>query len=229
MPSAKKSESDLYGPIKRMLEAQGYCVKSEIGAADVVAVRGAEPPLIIELKTSFALTLFHQAIERQAITDFVYIAVFHKTGKPFQKALKRNKSLCRRLGIGLIIVSGDLAQIHLDPGPYSPRKSKVKTGRLLKEFYDRVGDPNTGGQTRKGLMTTYRQNALKCVIVLSEHGAVKASIVRDMCGVKTARNIMADDHYGWFERAERGVYGLSPKGKAALKDYADEIKLLSAI
>ncbi len=226
MPRANSSESDLYEPVKRMLEAQGYVVKSEIGAADVVAVRGEEPPVIIELKTSFALTLFHQAIERQAITDFVYIATGHKTGKPFQKALKRNKSLCRRLGLGLIIINDDLAQIHLDPGPYQPRKSKARTGRLLKEFYDRVGDPNEGGQTRKGLMTTYRQNALKCVIVLAGGEPEKAAIVRDISGVKTARNIMADDHYGWFERAARGVYRLTPKGKAALTDYAADIKLL---
>ena len=28
--------------------------------------------------------------------------------------------------------------------------------------------------------------------------------------------MMADDHYGWFERLSRGVYGLSPRGFEAL-------------
>ena len=33
------SETDLYPPIKRFLEGQGYTVKGEIGACDVLAVR----------------------------------------------------------------------------------------------------------------------------------------------------------------------------------------------
>lgn len=33
-------ETDLYLPVKAFLEGQGYVVKAEVGAADVVAVRG---------------------------------------------------------------------------------------------------------------------------------------------------------------------------------------------
>ena len=73
-PSAIR-ETDLYAPIKLLLESQGYEVKSEIGAADVVAVREQEDPVIVELKTGFSLSLFHQAVERQKITDAVYVAV----------------------------------------------------------------------------------------------------------------------------------------------------------
>ena len=47
---------------------------AEIGAVDVVACRGAEEPLLIELKTGFSLSLIHQAVARQAITDTVYVA-----------------------------------------------------------------------------------------------------------------------------------------------------------
>jgi hypothetical protein len=43
-------ETDLYIPVKRHLEAQGYTVKSEIKGCDVVAVRGDELPVIVELK-----------------------------------------------------------------------------------------------------------------------------------------------------------------------------------
>jgi hypothetical protein len=42
-------EADLYDPIKRFLEAQGYSVKGEIGACDIVAVRGEDGPVIVEL------------------------------------------------------------------------------------------------------------------------------------------------------------------------------------
>lgn len=226
--SLKLKETDLYQPIKKMLEAQGYEVKSEIGAADVMAVRGDEEPVVVELKTAFSLALFHQGIERQAITDFVYIAVPRGKGKPFLKALKNNKSLCRRLGLGLITVrmKDGFTETHLDPAPYTPRKSKVKQQRLLREFAKRIGDPNEGGSTKTTLMTAYRQDALKCLSYLSKEGATKASIVAKTVDVDRARNIMADDHYGWFERVDRGIFDITPKGQAAVKDYAQEIKKL---
>ena len=47
-------ETELYPPIKALFEAQGYTVKGEVGAADVVAMRGDEPAVIVELKTGFA-------------------------------------------------------------------------------------------------------------------------------------------------------------------------------
>ncbi len=50
-------ETDLYPPIKRMLEKQGYEVKSEIDEADVVAVRDEDDPVVVELKTSFSLSV----------------------------------------------------------------------------------------------------------------------------------------------------------------------------
>ena len=34
--------------------------------------------------------------------------------------------------------------------------------------------------------------------------------------VERARTIMADNHYGWFERVSRGIYGLSEAGRSAL-------------
>ncbi len=219
------AEADLYPPIKTMLEKQGYEVKSEIGAVDVMACRGDEKPLIIELKTTFSLTLIHQAIDRLSMSDQVYVAVFYKTGKAFQKALRANKKLCRRLGIGMITVhpKTKAVDIHLDPGPYTPRKSKVKTTRLLKEFQQRVGDPNTGGQTNRGLITSYRQNALKCLVVLCHHGPLKASDVKALTAVDKARHIMSNNHYGWFERVDRGVYALSPAGLKAVTEYKDAI------
>ncbi len=226
--TGKPKETDLYEPIKTLLEAQDYEVKSEIGAADVMAVRGAEAPVVVELKTAFSLALFHQGIERQAITDFVYVAVPRGSGKPFLKSLKNNKSLCRRLGLGLITVrmKDAFTEIHLDPAPYKPRQSKVKQQRMLREFTKRVGDPNKGGSTKTTLMTAYRQDALKCLLHLSANGATKASIVAKTIDVDRARNIMAHDHYGWFERVGKGIYDITPKGKAAMKDYAKEIKVL---
>ena len=223
-------ETDLYEPIKQFLLGQGYVVKSEIGAVDVVACRDDETPVLVELKTTFSLSLFHQAIERLAVSDLIYIAVPHKPGKAFARSLKRNIALCRRLGIGLLTVrlKDSLVVPHADPGPYAPRQSTVKKQRLLKEFAKRVGDPNTGGATRRGLITAYRQDALRCLGYLRAHGATKASIVAGATGVETARRIMADDHYGWFERVKTGIYDITPKGKSAIRVYQSELDKLAA-
>lgn len=224
------SETDLYDPVKLLLEGQGYDVKGEVGAADIVAVRGDEEPIVVELKVGFSLTLFHQAIERQTITDHVYIAVARGTTKAYLKSLKRNKKLCRKLGLGLMTVrlKDGFVEIHLDPEPYKPRPSKAKKGRLIREFNRRVGDPNKGGAARTTLMTAYRQDALRCLSVLHQNGPTKAAAVAQITGVETARRIMADDHYGWFERVERGVYDKTPKGDEAVQTYAADLNQLVA-
>jgi len=210
-------ETDLYPPVKAFLEAQGYTVKGEIGALDVMAVRGDEPPVIVELKTGFSLSLFHQAIDRQSVSDDVYICVRRGAGKAYNKALKANIGLCRRLRIGLLSVRlrDGFVEAHCDPVAFRPGKSAKRRGRLLREFQRRVGDPNSGGQTRIGLVTAYRQDAILCAGFLSENGASKGSVVAGATGVVTATRIMAVDHYGWFDRVSTGVYSLTLKGHAA--------------
>ena len=219
-------ESDLYEPVKRMLEAQGYEVKSEIGAADVVAVRGNEGPVIVELKSGFSLALIHQAIERLKLSDTVYVAVPEWKGRAGWKAFRQNLTLCRRLGLGVMTVRDGTAQVHLDPGPYQPRPSKPRQARLLGEFQRRVGDPNTGGVNRRRIVTAYRQDALRCLAALRENGPMKASHVAAAMSVPRARAILADDHYGWFERVERGIYAITPKGEKAAEEHRLEMEAL---
>jgi len=225
MPKNKIQETELYAPIKILLEGQGYEVKGEVGSADIVAVRENEEPLVVEMKNGFSLTLFHQAIARQSITDAVYVAVSRGFGKAFGKSLRKNIKLCRRLGLGLMTVrmKDDFVEVHLDPAPYKPRKVTKQKARLLREFAKLVGDPNTGGSPRKGLITAYRQDALRCLSCLNEGGPTKAAIVAEQAGVTNARRLMADNHYGWFERVETGIYTLSPNGDRACGEYAEEI------
>ncbi|MGB5865688.1 MAG: DUF2161 domain-containing phosphodiesterase [Sulfitobacter sp.] len=210
-------ETDLYPPVKAFLEDQGYVVKSEVGAADVVAVRGGEPPVVVELKLGFSLALFHQCVERLKVSDDVYLAVAHKPGKPFYKAVKANTTLARRLGLGLLTVrmNDGLVTVHCDPGPYAPRKNTKRKATLLREFARRQGDPNEGGQTRAGLVTAYRQDALRLVVYLFEVGASKGADVARETGVVRATAMMRSNHYGWFEKVEKGVYGVSPSGAEA--------------
>ncbi|WP_299563674.1 DUF2161 domain-containing phosphodiesterase [uncultured Sulfitobacter sp.] len=216
MSSAR--ETDLYPPVKAFLEDQGYTVKAEVGAADVVAVRGGEAPVVVELKLGFSLALFHQCLERLKLTDDVYLAVARQPGKRFAKSVKANTVLARRLGIGLMTVrvSDGLVEVHCDPGPYAPRKNSKRKAQLLREFARRQGDPNAGGQTRAGLVTAYRQDALKIAVYLYEAGASKGADVAREAAVAKATTMMRDNHYGWFEKVDKGVYGLSPAGAQAV-------------
>ncbi|MEL7091106.1 MAG: DUF2161 family putative PD-(D/E)XK-type phosphodiesterase [Pseudomonadota bacterium] len=218
-------ETDLYPPIKAFLEAQGYVVKSEVGAADVVAVRGGEAPVIVELKLGFSLALVHQCVARLSVSDDVYMAVALGSGKRFLKSVKDMTRLCRRLGLGLITVRlrDGLVQVHCDPGPYAPRKNAKRQGRLLKEFAARTGDPNDGGQVRAGLVTAYRQDALRLALYLYEAGASKGADVARETGVPRATTMMRNDHYGWFEKVDTGIYGLTPKGAEAVSAAKDQL------
>ena len=214
-------ETDLYVPIKAFLKRQGYTVKAEVGDVDVVALRGQEDPVIVEMKTRFCLSLFHQCVERQSITDHIYLAVPSGSGKAFQKSLLSNKKLARRLGLGLITVrlSDGLVEIHQDPGPYQPRKSKKRKTQLLRAFARLDGDPNLGGATRHGLVTGYRQDAIKCANYLGHTGAEKGALVAKGTGVIAATTIMRDNHYGWFLKVETGVYDLTEAGRKGLADW----------
>lgn len=217
---ANLRETDLYPPLKSFLEGQGYEVKSEVCGADIVACRGAEDPLIVEMKTGFSLTLIHQAVARLSVSDTVYIAVPRGQGRRFQKSLAENKTLCRRLGVGLLTVrlADGFVEPHLDPGPYAPRQSKPRKTRLLREFARRSGDPNVGGSTKTQVMTAYRQDAIRIAQYLEQHGASKGAVVAKACAVPTATRMMAADHYGWFERVATGVYQLTERGVQALED-----------
>jgi hypothetical protein len=210
-------ETDLYLPVKRFLEAQGYDVKAEIGECDVLAVRGEEPPVIIELKTGFNLQLLLQGIDRQAVTDTVYLAV----PEPKRPLSRDILGLCRRLGLGLLIVNKNWVEAYLDPAPYQPRKAQHRKAVLLKEFQRRVGDHNSGGSSKRPLVTAYRQDALRCVKFLKTTGASKVSDIVNQTKVARAAAILQRDAYGWFVREDRGIYFLSTKGEAAVTMFAD--------
>ncbi len=228
-------ETDLYAPIKAYLQAQGYEVKAEVCSCDVVGIRANEPPVIVELKTGFTLPLLLQGVDRLAVSDRVYLAfaVSETAAKNalWNKSRKEIKKLCRRLGLGLITVQMNqtrdgFVEVHLDPLPYTPRKNKKRQGQLLREFELRVGDPNQGGVTRRSIITAYRQDALRCLQHLHKNGPTRLADLRIATGVMRASGILQNDHYGWFERVGRGVYQLTPKGAAALKEFAEALAVL---
>ena len=217
-------EADLYPPLKAYLEGQGYEVKSEIGSCDIMARRGDDPPVIVEMKLTFSLALVLQGVARQGMFDVVYLATpIGPKGWPAR--YKDIIGLCRRLGLGLLAVKGDVVEAHLDPAPYAPRKNLARAGKLLREFDRRVGDPNMGGTTGIKRMTHYRQDALRIAAALAD-GPLKARDLTKLSAVSRACAMARTDHYGWFSRPESGIYALTDTARAALASHGEEIAKL---
>lgn len=212
-------EAQLYPPVKAWLEARGYEVRAEVGPADVVGRDTSGQIAIVELKLGFSLALFHQGIDRLTLTDQVWLAV----PPPGKRARRDNLRMARRLGLGVLSVrlrDGFVEELAA-PGPYAPRKSVKKRAGLDKAFDRLRGDPNEGGATRHGIVTGYRADAIRCARFLAVHGPSRGANVADWAEVPQATRIMSDNRYGWFERIERGVYGLTEAGRLGLADYGD--------
>lgn len=210
-------ETSLYLPVKSFLEKAGYTVKGEIGGCDLVGLSADDPSVVVicELKLSFNLELILQAVDRAAISDEVWIAAKISAKGRGREADKRYRDLCRRLGIGMLGVSatGDVSIIVASVSPM-PRTNPKRRSRLMREHQTRRGDPALGGSTRIPVMTAYRQNALSCAAILTA-GPTRVGDVRK--AVPDAGKILLSNVYGWFERVERGVYGLTEAGNEALR------------
>jgi hypothetical protein len=222
-------EATLYAPVKEFLERQGYEVKGEVRGCDLVARRGDEPPVIVELKRRFSLPLVLQGVDRLALTERVYLAVPRPDGQrragPLAPDRTEIRKLCRRLGLGLILIGHGrrVVEILEEPLPYQPRRAKSRTLRLLDEFSRRVGDANVGGTAGVPLVTAYRQDALRCARALARGGPMRLAALRKMTGVSRAAHILQRNVYGWFARVERGTYTLTEEGGWALSRFAQAL------
>ena len=225
-------EAALYLPVKRFLERRGYEVKGEVRGCDLVARRGEEAPVIVELKLRFNLPLVLQGIDRLALTERVYLAVPRPArrarGGPLAPERPEIRKLCRRLGLGLILVglARQTVAILEEPVPYRPRQAKSRALRLVDEFSRRIGDANTGGAVGVPLVTAYRQDALRCARALAHGGPMRVGALRVVAEVPGAARILQRNVYGWFGRIERGIYRLTPEGDQALSRFADAIPAL---
>jgi len=218
-------EIDLYNPVKRFLEGQGYEVKGEIRECDIMAVRSDEDPVVVELKLAFSLDVLLQAVNRLSISSVVYIGI-PSSCRAFRKRRHRIVKLLRMLGIGLIriVVNSKASRVEvvLDPGEYHPRIHSKRRRQLLGEFERRRGDSLPGGSARRrGMMTAYRQKAIQIAQYLTENGPTKASIIAHAIEESEVRPILYRNVYGWFDRLGEGVYQISPRGLTDLATWTD--------
>jgi hypothetical protein len=210
-------ETSLYLPVKRFLEKLGFTVKGEIGGCDLVALSGDDPPLVVvgELKLTFNLELILQAVDRAGACDEIWIAARLSTRGKGREGDARYRNLCRRLGFGMLgVTNSDEVEVLVKPPTTAPRRNPKKRSRLVAEHNRRKGDPVMGGSTRAPIMTAYRQQALACASALA-NGPRR---VRDLrVDIPDAGKILLHNVYGWFDRAERGIYVLTDAGRAALQ------------
>jgi hypothetical protein len=215
-------ETALYLPVKRFLENLGFIVKGEIGGCDLVALSSDNPPIVVigELKLSFNLELVLQAIDRAAACDEVWLAAKMSARGKGRESDARYRNLCRRLGFGMLAVtaSGEV-EVIVKPPTAGPRRDPKRRSRLVAEHQRRRGDPVAGGGTRAPIMTAYRQQALACASALA--GGPRR--VRDLKpAIPDAPKILLHNVYGWFDRAERGVYVLTDAGRTALQRWPQQ-------
>jgi hypothetical protein len=215
-------ETALYLPVKRFLEKLGFTVKGEVRGCDLVALSGGDPPIVVigELKLSFNLELVLQAVDRAAAADEVWLAAKMSINGKGRESDARYRNLCRRLGFGMLGVTarGDV-EVLVKPPTTAIRRDPKKRSRLVSEHQRRIGDPAMGGSTRAPIMTAYRQQALGCASALSGGPQRVRDLRKDF---PDAGKILLHNVYGWFDRAERGVYELTDAGRAALKRWPQQ-------
>ena len=129
-------ESDLFIPVKELLEKEGFQVKGEVKSCDVVGVKDNEI-VIVELKTNFNLKLVYQAMDRQSLTDNVYVAIPRpKTGHN-SKSWKSMVKLLKTLNLGLITVALDGCANNADfiINPQKPLLRKNYSKKKKLDFF----------------------------------------------------------------------------------------------
>ena len=183
------AETDLYEPVCRFLEEEGYRVQAEVKDCDIAAEKDGEL-VIVELKKSFQLKLVYQALDRQSLTEQVFVAIPRPQKGQRGKSWKNMLKLLKRLEIGLLTVALDsplkTVDVVLTPSDSLAWKNRKKRERLQAELENRE--------------------------------AVTYGELREMGLEEKYMSILRSNVYHWFERVEKGVYRLSEEGRKALEE-----------
>lgn len=216
-------ESDLYKPLKKHLENMGYTVYGEVKSCDVVAVKDDET-IVVEMKLALNLTAIYQALDRQKITEKVYIAV-QKPKNKSHRQIQKAKKLLSRLGIGFITIKlPDEVVVQLEPSGYTKTVAK-KRSEIKREIDGRSVDINVGGSTHTKIMTAYKETSLKiCCVMERMEAPVTPRQLRELGFDDNVNTVLRANFSNWFVRVGHGMYELSEEGKMALNN--EEYKVI---
>ncbi len=227
-------ETDLYEPIRRFLGEAGYQVQAEVKHCDIAATRDGEL-LIVELKRAFGLKLVYQALERQSLTDQVFVAIPRPQKGQREKAWRDMLRLLKRLELGLLTVALDspllTVEVILEPadGRDEAWQNRKKQKQLRTELQNRRLSGNIGGMTRRKILTAFREKSIRLACLLEKEGQLSAAELRER-GLGDLAVLLSRNYDKWFRRVEKGVYALSDAGKQALEqgDYAKAVAFYRA-
>ena len=217
-------ETDLYEPIRAFLEEEGYQVQAEVKNCDIAAVKDGQL-VIVELKKAFSLKLVYQGLERQSLTDQVFVAIPRPKKGAREKSWKDMLKLLKRLELGLLTVALDsplrTVDVVLEPSDSLAWKNRKKREKLQAELENRQVDANVDGMTRRKIMTAFREKSIRLACLLEKEEQVSLASLRER-SMEDYVGILSRNYDKWFKRVEKGVYALSEKGKEALEneDYA---------
>ena len=213
-------EIELYEPIKSYLLKNGYKVQAEVKNCDIACLY-ENKLIVIEMKKSFNLKLLYQAMDRKSFADKVFVAI--NRPKNFRKKeTKHMLKILKSMDIGLITVALDsplkAVEIVLDPEDKTIKRKTRKRTMILNELQRRNLNTNIGGSTKKdNILTAYREQVIFLACALNKIEKGSPSSIKKQFNIQNASYILQNNHYGYFERIERGIYTLSKKGKDMLK------------
>lgn len=156
-------ESDLFLPVKKMLENDLFCeVHGEVLDFDVVGI-GKGYNVIVEMKTSMSLQLLDQVTDRCGKADYIFVAV-PKRKKPISRVAKR---YLKSIKVGIIKVDLDIpfASIALWGGR---QRTKYK---LEDKVNDRTRN-TIGGVTSSEMRTDYKDTLYKIKLYLKRYSRI---------------------------------------------------------
>ena len=213
-------ETDLYEPIRAFLEEEGYQVQAEVKGCDIAAVKNGQL-VIVELKKSFSLKLVYQGLERQSLTEQVFVAIPRPKKGAREKSWKDMVKLLKRLELGLLTVALDsplqTVDVVLEPSDSLAWKNRKKREKVQAELEKRQVDANVGGMTRRKIMTAFREKSIRVACLLEKEGQLSLAEFRER-GLEDCVGLLSKNYDKWFKRVEKGVYALSEKGKEALEN-----------
>ncbi len=219
-------ETILYPPIKKFFEKLDYEVYSEANDIDVVCKKDGTL-ILVELKKSLNFKLIYQGIERQKLSDNVYLAIKKEKNTDVSNELFSQKiEILKRLGLGLLIVDFDYENpfvlVSLEPKlkniKLSQKKSKLHLHSLLKEINSRSGDYNKGG-TKGKTITAYKEKCLKIAHFIKDEEIYTAKEIEKELKLEKVNPILYKNYYKWFEKISHGKYKITKKGIEALNEF----------
>lgn len=213
-------EKDLYEPVKNMLEENGFEVKGEIKNCDIAAVKNGEL-IVVELKKAFSLKLVYQLLERQSFSKYVYAAIARPSESRRSSSYRSMLKLLKKIDCGLITVAMDspvkTTDILLEPCGVKRISSYEKKRSVEDEFKGRSGSFNTGGVTRREIITAYREKSIELLCFAEKKEFVTNALLKENGYSQKEYSVFYRNYYGWFKKTGRGTYELSQEGRAALE------------